>query len=242
MIKLGNFTKIIGAVACVLLITSCEQPDGEAEFINTNDEEAFASTTGKSNTLKEDTQEAVKPLLHMRFDGNLSKKEITARFDEEVVAYLAKHRTQNKGLSTEWYYRVATLTGSQSGNNTDGNVRASAYFYTDKGAHFVKNIALEYPSIDERELGQWDYYLFKTSLPGQAVSWVKINHSNIQLQGTDDWFVKEFHIYTVLEDQTVPATGETHIYTFPNVWLANSCGNCWDSYQKRGGGVGTLNF
>ncbi len=61
MKKLGDFKRVIWVVGCMLLITSCEQPDGEAEFINTNEEESFVNinATPKSNDLyhtrKEDT-------------------------------------------------------------------------------------------------------------------------------------------------------------------------------------------
>ncbi|MEW7289594.1 hypothetical protein [Aquimarina sp. 2304DJ70-9] len=235
MKKLGDFGVFLWVIVCVLLITSCEQPDGEAEFINTNDREAFV----KDDIFIE--EESVKPLLHLSFDGNLTEEEASARFNKAIAEYKLKNKNQNKGLSTEWFYRIATLTGTQSNNGTDGPVRASVYFSTNKGAHAAKNIILDYPSIDERELGKWDYYLFKTFLPGKAVSWVHISSSTIQLQGTDDWFLKQFHTYMITEDQTVAATGATNIYTFPNVWLDNTCASCWDSYRKRGG-YGKLKF
>ncbi len=232
---------VVWLVAFICCIISCEQPEGGNDFINTNDRAGFMSTTGNSDEIIEDKFEPELPLLHLRLNGDLDEEEATAKFDKAVAEYMGKTNTTNKGVSTEWYYRIATLTGSQTGNDTDGNVRASVYFYTDKGAQNAKNVVLDYPNIDERELGKWDYYLFKTSFPSQAVSWVRIVGSNIQLQGTDAWFVKQFHTYMVTSDQTVPATGATNMYSFPDVWLDNNCANCWDSYVHRGG-YGTLEF
>lgn len=37
MKKLGDFKKGVWIGLCVFLIVSCEQPDGVAEFINTNE-------------------------------------------------------------------------------------------------------------------------------------------------------------------------------------------------------------
>ncbi|GAA4273284.1 hypothetical protein U6A24_20225 [Aquimarina gracilis] len=241
MKKGGNFIGVVGVASFMFCIASCEQPDGGTDFINTNEQAGFMSTTGNSNQILENKFEAQLPLLHMKLNGDLSEEEAAARFDEVVAEYMKNNEKSDKAVSTEWYYRIATLTGTQAGNGTDGNVRASVYFYTDKGAHNAKNIVLDYPDIDERELGKWDYYLFKTAFPNQAVSWVKVGASNIQLQGTDAWFVKQFHTYMVTSDQTVPASGTTNIYTFPNVWLDNNCADCWDTYQRRGG-YGKLEF
>ncbi|GAA4276122.1 hypothetical protein [Aquimarina mytili] len=238
MKKRGNFGVFFGVVLCLLLITSCEQPDGEAEFINTNDKKDFVQD---DIFIEENEFELTKPVLRLSYDPNLTEEEASTRFNEAIVAYKQKNATQNKGLSTEWFFRIATLTGAQSNNDTDGQVRASVYFNTDKGSHASKNIILDYPSIDERELGQWDYYLFKTFLPGEAVKWVQISSSAIRLQGTDEWFVKQFHTYMVAQDQTAPANGATNIYTFPNIFLYSPCATCWDSYQKRGG-YGKLKF
>ncbi len=242
MKKRGNFEAVLWVVIYALLITSCEQPDGEAEFINTNDKNGFENITENSDIVIDENQlKTITPVLHIQFDEDVNKEEATTLFDKAVADYKYKNNNQNKGVSTEWFYRIATLTGNQSENDTDGNVRVSVYFNTDKGGHSIKNIVLDYPHIDERELGKWDYYLFKTSLPGQAVNWVQLTASTLQLQGTDDWFVKQFHTYLVAGDQTAPATGATNLYTFPNVWLDSSCTTCWDSYKKRGGN-GTLSF
>ncbi len=236
MIMLKNlmFATLLG-----LLIVSCEQPDGETEFINTNETEGFVSNTEKSDVFFEIETKTERPLLHMSFEGNISEADATAKFDEAIKVYLTKNKPENKGVSTEWYYRVATLTGTQSHNDTDGAVRVRIFFETNKG---IKNelVWLNNPGHD-RQKGQWDYYMFVTSLPGEAVSWVKLNTAHLQLRGTDGWFVKQFHTYMVASDQTVPATGATNIYTFPNVWLDNTCMRCWDTY-KTGQGYGKLNF
>ncbi len=240
MKKGGNFMRAMWGAMFIACVVSCEQPDREADFINTNEHGGFMSRTGNSDEIIEDQKETEIPLLHIRLNGDLSEKEATAKFDRVVAEYMRKSNKPIKGVSTEWYYRIATYTGTQSGNGTDGNVRAGAYFKTNKGILNIQNIILNNPG-DDHETGKWDYYLFKASFPGQAVNWVKIIASKIQLQGTDGWFVKEFHTYMVTEDQTIPASGNTNIYTFPNVWLDNTCANCWDSYQKRGG-YGKLEF
>ncbi len=240
MKRWGNFKKMVWIGVCTLLVVSCEQPDGEAEFINTNEQAGFMSTTGNSDEYIEDKIGSEVPLLHKRLDGYLSEKEASAQFDIAVVEYMSKNQKQEKAVSTEWYFRIATYTGTQSDNGTDGEVRAGVYFKTDKGTYNLQNIVLNNPG-DDHEIGKWDYYLFKASMPGQAVSSVEIKSTNIKLKGTDGWFVKQFHTYMVASDQTVPATGATNIYTFPDVWLDNTCANCWDTYRKRGG-YGKLKF
>ncbi len=240
MKKGGNFMGVLGVALFVFCIASCEQPDGETDFINTNERAGFLSTTGNSDEIIEDKSEPEIPLLHKRLNGDLSEEEANSKFSEAVAEYMAKSNVSNKAVSTEWYYRIATYTGTQTDNGTDGNVKAGVYFKTDKGVYNLQNIVLNNPG-DDHEPGKWDYYLFKASIPGQAVSWVRIISSKIQLQGTDGWFVKQFHTYMVVSDQTVPASGATNSYTFPNVWLDNHCANCWDSYVRRGG-YGKLEF
>lgn len=234
--------RVVLGVAFIIFVASCEQPDGGTDFINTNDQVGFMSTTGNSDKIIEYKSEPELPLLHVRLNGDLSEEEATARFDKAVAEYMGKSNRPDKAVSTEWYYKIATLTGSQFGNGTDGNIRASVYFATDKGGYHAKNLVLDYPHIDVAEPGKWDYYLFMASMPGQAVSWVRMSASNIQLQGTDAWFLKEFHSYMVASDQTVPASGNSYLMSFPDVWLDNTCTTCWDSYTKRGGGFGVLEF
>lgn len=242
MKKRGNFMLCIGIVACVLCTTSCEQPDGETEFINTNDKEGFKSTTGNSDRFIEDEDtKTEKPVLHLQFDEQLSEEDRQARFDKAVALYVSGEDVQSKGVSTEWYYRIATYTGTQSGNGTDAMIRAAVHFKTDKGYKYVNNIKLDNLD-DDHEMGKWDYYLFKTSFPGQAVSWVQIKSSEIRLLGTDGWFLKQFHTYMVASDQTVPASGSTNIYSFPNVWLDNTCMRCWDTYEVSASYSGKLFF
>ncbi len=51
MKKLRDFVKIVGIIILMLLITCCEQPDGVAEFINTNEEEAFVKNNPDPNSM-----------------------------------------------------------------------------------------------------------------------------------------------------------------------------------------------
>ncbi len=59
MEKGGNFIVFIRVAAFVLILGACEKPDGQPEFINTNDREGIANTLDKTDTVmfEEDSEE-----------------------------------------------------------------------------------------------------------------------------------------------------------------------------------------
>ncbi|WP_066315186.1 MULTISPECIES: hypothetical protein [Aquimarina] len=44
MKKLGDYIGFVFLLACIFFMISCEKPDGEKEFINTNEPEGFTNT------------------------------------------------------------------------------------------------------------------------------------------------------------------------------------------------------
>ncbi len=229
----------------MMCITSCEKPE-ENQIISKTQEEGFMSTTGNSETILMNNDPSTKmiestQLLHMHFDKELSKEEATAKFNKKVTEFMKTYQSANeKGVSTEWFYRVDTYTGYQNANGTDGTVRVLTWFYTDRG---YVGTSYEYldNSGDDRE-GGWDFYLLSAEYPGKAVSWVEAYEARLELQGTDGWFVKQFDIEMWYHLQNVPATGYTTIQSDPNVWLDNSTSSGWDHYNTGAIGTGRVSF
>ena len=172
----------------------------------------------------------------MHFDANLSKTEVLKRFNQESKNYIQSHHK----ASTQWFYEILTLTGTQDKNGTDGKVRASVYFNTSRGAHEHENVRLANPG-DDRE-GGWDVYLLDTAFPNYAVDWVEAESASISLKGKDGWFLKDFEVLAFYFHQNVPATNSTRILSSPNVWLDNHCKKCWDTYFTGNVGTDRLNF
>lgn len=241
MKRLENFKKLIWVGVCTLFIVSCEQPDSKADFINTNPEESFISTTGNSDTfINKDISEVVKPLLHMSFDKDLSEEEASAKFDKAIEAYLTKNKNQNKGTSIEWLYRIWNYTGTNNYNDTDGSVRAFVGFNTSRGEYYHTNVILD-NSGDDRE-GGWDYYLIQTNFSQQEVTWIELKNAFIQLQGTDGWYLKSYYLLVLDSDQILPAIGSSTIVSEAEVWLDNTCDLCWDTFSTGNIATGRLDF
>ncbi len=236
---LVNFRICVLAAISSVIIMSCEKPGIDSKITNENNEKDFMSITGNSDAyIRNEESDAVKPLLHMRFDKGVSEEEVSIQFNKAVKTYMNK----NKGVSTEWFFRISTKTGTQTNNGTDGEVRASVTFDTDKGGLYVPNIDLDNFG-DDREEGDWDLYLFGTSYPGQAVKWVKIRYASIRLKGTDGWFITDFYTRMYPSMQSVPSTGKSVLFTYPRIWLDNTTDSGWDTYTadpRRS--IGTLNF
>lgn len=176
----------------------------------------------------------------MHFDEGVSMKDATMQWNNAVQEYISKQPIHNKMVSTEWFYRVWTKTGTQSNNDTDGDVGTYARFNTSVGNfnppfNWMDNFG------DDRE-GGWDAYLFKTAFPDRAVAWVEIDGATLYLKGQDGWFVTDFVIQIWASDQTVPATGFSGFWARPNVWLDSPTDASWDSFNSGNIGTGRINF
>ncbi len=237
IINLGIFALL---TLGILGIVSCEKAEINTET-NQVVEEGFKSTTGRSGeTISHTGSKTSLPVLHMHFDEGVSMEEATLKWDNAVREYISKQPIQNKMVSTEWFYRVWTKTGTQSNNDTDGDVGTYARFSTSVGNfnppfNWMDNFG------DDRE-GGWDAYLFKTAFPDRAVAWVEIDGATLYLKGQDGWFVTDFVIQIWASDQTVPATGFSGFWASPNVWLDSPTDSSWDSFNSGNIGTGRVNF
>ncbi len=241
MKRFEKLQKLGCVLVCTLLIIACEKSDGESEFIDAQEKEGFMSETGKHDSEIEELQsDEVTLVLHMSFDGDLSEEEASAKFDVAVKNHFKNNSIQSKDVSTEWGYRIATHTGPQSNNNTDGEVQAKAYFKTNQGT-YVYNRILDNVGND-REKNQWDYYYFTVSPNNAVISWIELTKASIRLKGTDGWFIKRFYVQVYPGIQTISATGYTYIISSPNTWLDNNTASGWDTYATGNIGNGRLNF
>ncbi len=98
--------------ACTLAITSCEKSEVETE-LTTVEQEGFMSTTGNIDSVtKEDGSEMIQPLFKMHFGPEVSKEKAEAIFDQKAADFLNTYKSQHKGVSTEWVYKIETYTGN----------------------------------------------------------------------------------------------------------------------------------
>lgn len=241
----NNIKTYFIASLIILFAFSCEKESITNDVpITTTQEEGFFSKTGnndKTVDFTEDENSAFETVLHRSYSSDLTEEEAKQKFDKEVEAYLNERRMSRRDVSTEWYYRVYTYTGTQTHNNTDGNVRVKVRFKTNRG-HLTHTRTLDNPGND-REKGSHDWYLnLRTAYPGKAVSWVNVKSAKLQLQGKDGWFVKKFRVFIVKQDQTMPATGYSRLYSTPNVWLDNKTKKGWDTYNTGNRGSGKIQF
>ncbi|MBQ0736220.1 hypothetical protein [Aquimarina celericrescens] len=246
MKNFGNLKTMASLIIGVFFIVSCEKSDVEIEtnqILETEKEEGFKSKTGNDGEALNNTkEESVLPVMKMHFGKDVSKEEAMRKFDAAVKTYISKQPVQTKAFSTEWYYKVWTFTGTQSNNDTDGDVGTYVRFTTSAGA-YTSNFNWMDEFWDDDFEGGWDAFLFKSSFPGRAVEWVEVDNATLYLEGTDGWFVTDFVIQMAPDYQTLPATGFSSFWAHPNVWLDNSCSNsCWDSYYTGNIGTGRLNF
>lgn len=231
---------IINLFVLALFITSCEESELNEETSIFEDEqvEGFKGQTYNSDFQEEEVSDE-KPLFHITYSGNISEEEANAKFDTDVKAFKEEYKKSNRGVSTEWFYTVLTHTGTQTYNDTDAKVYSRVEFKTNKGGIWstrtLNNLG------NDREIGDWDFYLFRTYYPGQAVSWVELYNASISLLGTDGWFVTHFHVAVVPINQSISSSGYTRIFTYPNVWLDNPSSSGCDVYESSNS-EGRLNF
>jgi len=240
MKTVNNLRAYLVLIALALFITSCEQSELNEETSISEDEqiEGFKGQTHSSDFQMEELSDE-KALFHMTYSGNISEEEANYKFDVDVKSFMEEYKKSNRGVSTEWFYYVWTHTGTQSNNNTDDDVYSRVEFRTDKG-RIRANRTLNHWG-DDREKGDWDYYLFNTSYPGQAVSWVELDYARLSLWGTDGWFVTHFNVQAHPAYQSISSSGYTQIATQPNVWLDNATNSTDDIYESTSS-VGRLNF
>lgn len=242
-----EFIKYVLALLVLLFITSCARDDNY-EAPDENEQEAFLSTTGNSDSpeIEEVGSEGLDgalmayPVMQMHFDAEMSHEEAKAIFDNQFKEFMKTYESEEKAFSTEWFFKVWTYTGTQTDNDTDGTVHASVNFFTDKGTKHTTYMNLDNFGNDRE--GGWEVYVLRTFIPGQAVSYVRANHAHIRLQGKDGWFLRDYYVYVTRFDQSLTATGGSFIVSHPNVWLDNNSSSAWDYYYTGNIGYGTLNF
>ncbi len=241
MKTLSNLKGAVLFLVLAISFASCEKSEIEQENSETTiqQEEGFKSRTGNNDT-EIDNFTAEKPIFHMTYKGDLTEEEANAQFKVDADRFIENYKRSHRGVSTEWFYRIVTHTGTQTNNNTNANVWGRVTFQTDKGYKNAGWVKLDNFGND-REKGDWDYYIFRTEYPGQAVSWVEAECASLALQGKDGWFVTHFYAQVYSSIQSISATGYSRIIAQPNVWLDNSTSSGWDYYTNCSD-VGRLNF
>ena len=240
MNTLNNLKEYFVLIALALFITSCEESElnEEPTISQAEQVEGFKGQTQNIDFSMEELSNE-EALFHVTYSGDISEKEANAKFNTDVKIYIEEYKKSNKGVSTEWFYYIWTHTGTQSHNNTDADVYSRVEFRTNKGGLRVNKTLNHWG--DDREKGDWDYYLFSTSYPGQAVSWVEFYSARLSLWGTDGWFVTHFNVTAFPYYQSTSSSGYTKIIATPNVWLDNPT-NSTSAIYKSSNSEGRLNF
>ncbi len=154
-----NLRKYVLVVVCVFVVASCEKSEVETEVTTVEHQEGFISTTGNSDTsIEQNPSEMVQPLFQMHFDAEVSEEDALAIFNKKAADFMKTYKSQVKGVSTKWHYRICTYTGNQLNANTNGMVQAWVDFNTDKGGSHTSALNLDNPG-DDREGGMGLLYL-----------------------------------------------------------------------------------
>lgn len=225
----------LGLASVVLFLASCQKEAAVSK------EEGLMSATGNQELVDDDSAELIKTevVLHKKYSKALSEEEAEALWNEELKS--VKNTPGLKAYSTEWFHRVRTRTGSQTNNGTDDRVECSIYYTTDIGSYYKSRTVLN-NSGNDREEGQWDYYLIRSYIADKAIRWIELDRAYLYMQGTDGWFPTDFDVYVTPYFQSIPATGGTYIYSAPNEWLDSETSTGWDSYGTGNIGYGRLTF
>jgi len=252
-LKLKLNTSIFGSLAAVICVsifsTSCEKTTDmvDTNVVEVEAEEGNKSTTNNDTSISiDESTEVLEPVLRMRFSKDLTQEEADAQWETEVNKFITQLKIEKpqlveRGVSTELFFSLRTKTGPQTHNGTDDTVYGRLNFASNRGNLTSKWFNLNNFGND-REEGNWDFYLLRAPIPGSPISWARARWAQLALKGTDGWFPTDFDIHIHTSDQTVPATGSSHIFASPNVWLDNSSSNTWDYYYTGVIGYGTLNF
>ena len=179
-------------------------------------------------------------VLHKSYSADIGQEEIEKEWRQAVKSF----RKANKptGYSTEWYYKVWTVTGTQTHNETDARVTLSTRFNTSVGTYKTGTVKLDIPGYDDRERGQVDVYLVRAAFPRKAVKWVGVREAVLGLKGKDGWFVKGLVVDMYANDQTVPARGYSEVTSSPNSWLDNDRSSSYMYFHTGYIGNGKLRF
>jgi len=237
-----SMTKIMvsGVLAISLVLVSCQKEETENDFnIENAQEESFVSQTGNSDSEIEITSDILSPLLHVQYDGSMSREEAQLAFDAEVAKFMKSDGEASKS-SALLYFEVHTYTGTASGNETDGRATLTVDFRTDRGMYRAQS-DLNNPIKNDREKGVWDFYSFRKHMPFSA-NWVELKNATLALQGSDCWFVKSLVIYVPSDKQRSAASGYSFAWLYPNTWLCSSNSFFWDYYRNDNMNGGRLTF
>lgn len=224
-----------------LVMVSCQKEETETNpFIEkAQEEEGFKSQTGNSDSEIESSPEVIKPLLHMQYDGSMSREEAQASFDVEVAKFMKEGGRTNRSES-HIYFQIHTYTGTGIHNESDARVNAEVNFLTDKGPKKFR-AELNDPILNDRERGTWDAYYYVMYV--SQISWIQAKNVTLALQGTDGWFVKYFWLYMPNNHSSYSsASGGIWAPTSPNQWLDNATENYWDYFRKDNLNTGRLTF
>lgn len=236
-------TKVLasGLIVCALLMSSCEKSETEIELpVQQNEDEGFKSLTNQSDSEMDAGSEALLPLLHIRYDASMSKKEADAAFAGEIAKYEKEHTMVRANRPSSYLrFQVSTRTGSYVNSQTNGNVWGRFNFMTDQGYKVLPWVRMDNEG-DDRQNDSWDFYYYGTHI--SSINWVEAGSGTLALQGTDGWYVKWFDIKALPSYQYNRATGGTAIYSDPEQWLDNTTASGWDYYYTGNTGYGRLNF
>lgn len=230
IIKSGLFL-----VSGIMLLASCQKEE-------LNREEGLMSKTGNQELVDDSAGDELlqtEVVLHMQYSKDLTAEEAEAEWNKDVANF--EMPSNLKAYSTEWFFRVRTHTGPQTNNGTDGRVECKIRFTTNIGGYITGRYNLNNAGND-REEGDWDFYLVRTYIANRAISWLEVDYAYLYLQGTDGWFPTDFDVYATPYYQSIPATGGTYIFSAPNVWLDNNSSTGWDTYYTGNIGYGRLRF
>ncbi|MEW7278981.1 hypothetical protein ABW636_10335 [Aquimarina sp. 2201CG1-2-11] len=234
--------KKIALILCgILAITSCEKSEFENESVEV--QEASREEINSNHTTA-----SKKPIFHATYDKNLTEKEANAKFEKDAKSFINKYKQKNSKSSSgtdEWFYRVTTRTGQLQNAQTDGDVTFNTQFLTDLGYFNAHDIVLDNlygQGKDDREQGQWDYYIFRIdNTYGPRVKWVELAYIKLNLDGNDGWYVTTFNVDVDPIIQTNQSSGRAYLHSNPNVWLDNDDPKANNEYAIFGNGS-VINF
>ncbi len=228
-----------GLILFALIMSSCEKNETEIESqFEEGLEEGFKSATKNSDSEIESTTGTLSPLLHVRYDASLSRKEAETAFALEISRY-EKENSNSSRTSSYLRFQVSTKTGNYAYSQTDGNVWGRFNFLTDQGYKVLPWVRMDNDGVD-RQNDSWDFYYFGTHI--SSMNWVEAGSATLALQGTDGWYVKWFDVRVYSWHQYSSATGSTRILSDPEQWLDNTTSSGWDYYYSGNTGYGRLNF
>lgn len=236
-----SYLGLFAICAVTFLLTSCEKNNLQENEISDKEQEI------NTELLRPDLVETNKPMkqiLHLKLDGNLSIAEASERWNTYKAQYFEENNSNlnQKRTNDEVTFSVYTITGdNRSWYGTDGDVYCYIGFRTN--ATTFRYAFSELDNFgDDREPGDYDFYLFEFETGDIPISWIEIDNAWLALKGSDCWFVDDFKAYVSRHYQSENAWGYTEVE--PNNINEYMCGsgNNFDWYYTNNIGVGRLNF